>query len=181
MKIIYTVLACLFFVAISNSQERFLTKNGTISFFSTSPMENIEAKNNQVLSIVDAANGQMAISILMKSFMFEKALMQEHFNENYVESDRYPKATFKGDLLNFDAIGDSKTKTQVKGNLTIHGKTKEITIEATTLKTADSILMTGEFFVELADFGIEIPAVVKNNIAKKIKVNFNFNHKPYKK
>lgn len=181
MKTIYTLIAFFLFVGISNSQQRFLTKNGTVSFFSSSPMEDIEAENNQVLSIVDATNGQMAISILMKSFLFEKALMQEHFNENYVESDKFPKATFKGDIINFDAISTSEKKIEVKGKLTIHGITKEVTIHATAKKTKDTIVMNGDFMVNLADFGIEIPAVVKNNIAKEIKVSFNFTHKPYQK
>ncbi|MGY8939647.1 MAG: YceI family protein, partial [Flavobacteriales bacterium] len=96
MKIIFTLFLFLFVAFFANGQERFLTKTGTISFFSKSPMENIEAENSQVLSIVDADSGQMAIAILMQSFLFEKALMQEHFNENYVESEIYPKATFKG-------------------------------------------------------------------------------------
>ncbi|MEE9407953.1 MAG: YceI family protein [Polaribacter sp.] len=181
MKNIYTVFICLFLVSFTNMQGKFLTKKGTITFFSESPMENIEAKNSQVLSIVNTSNGQMAISILMKSFMFEKALMQEHFNENYVESDKYPKAIFKGNILDFDKITDSETKVKVKGKLTIHGKTKEITIEATAKRTKDAIVMLGEFFVDLADFGVEIPSVVKDNIAKKIKVNFNFYHQLYKK
>ena len=103
MKLIITIFCCFLFVAISNSQERYLTKNGAINFFSKTVLEDITADNNQVLSIVDATNGKMAISILMKSFLFKKALMQEHFNENYVESDKYPKATFTGTILNFDA------------------------------------------------------------------------------
>lgn len=181
IKTIYILFTCLFLTTFTNGQDKFLTKSGSISFFSKMSIENIEAKNNQVLSIVDAANGQMAIAILMKSFLFEKALMQEHFNENYVESDKYPKATFKGTILDFDAIKTSEIKTAIKGNLTIHGKTKEITINAIAKKTAEAIIMTGNFEIDLADFGIEIPSVVKNNIAKKIKVSFNFNHKPYKK
>ena len=181
MKTIYALLICLFLASFTNAQDRYLTKKGTITFFSESPMENIEATNNQVLSIVDVSNGQMAISILMKSFLFEKALMQEHFNENYVESDKYPKATFKGSILDFENISTSKTKIKVKGNLTIHGKTKEITIEAMTAKKDDVLKMTGEFFINLVDFDIEIPSVVKDNIAKSIKVSFNFNHEIYKK
>ena len=181
MKNLYTVSLCLFLVSIMNGQDRFLTKNGSISFFSETPIENIEAKNSQVLSIVDAANGQMAISILMKSFMFEKALMQEHFNENYVESDKYPKAIFKGNILDFDKITASETKVQVKGKITIHGKTKEITIKAIAQKTAEAILMTGDFYLTLVDFGIAIPSVVKNSISEKIKVNFSLNHTPYNK
>lgn len=180
MKTLYTLCIALFLVTLTNAQERYLTKNGEITFFSKSPLENIEAKNSQVLSIVDASKKQMAISILMKSFMFEKALMQEHFNENYVESDKYPKATFRGEILDFDAISSTETTVKVKGKLTIHGKTKDMVIEAQTVKKDEVITMTGDFFINLSDFGVEIPAVVKKNIAEKIKVSFNFNHQPYK-
>ena len=138
MKILSTFFVCLFLVSFTNGQERFLTKKGMISFFSETPIENIEAQNNQVLSIVDATSGKMAIAILMKSFMFKKALMQEHFNENYVESDKYPKATFKGDILNFDAVSETASLLKVKGILTIHGVSKEIMIEANFTKISTS-------------------------------------------
>ena len=181
MKSIITIICCFLFVAIANSQERYLTKNGTINFYSKTPLEDITADNDQVLSIVDASSGKMAISILMKSFMFKKALMQEHFNENYVESDKYPKATFKGSILNFNAITEIPTKAQVKGIITIHGVSKEIMIDANFTKTTNAILVDGKFMINLADFEVEIPAVVAKNISKKIKVTFNFNHTPYKK
>ena len=180
MKTIYTVLIFLFVINISKAQDRFLTKNGSVTFFSSAPMEDIKADNNQVLSIVDTSSGKMAISILMKSFLFEKALMQEHFNENYVESDKFPKATFKGTILNFDDI-ESNTKVNVKGTITIHGKSKEIVIPANISKTEDAILVKGEFNLLVADFDIKIPKVVAKNIAKEIKVTFEFNHKPYSK
>jgi len=181
MKSIITIFCCFLFVAISNSQERYLTKSGTINFFSKTLLEDITADNNQVLSIVDATNGKMAISILMKSFLFKKALMQEHFNENYVESDKYPKATFTGTILNFNAVTEAKSAVNVKGVLTIHGVSKEIMIDANMVKTKEAVLVDGEFMISLADFEVEIPAVVAKSIAKNIKVSFNFNHTPYKK
>ncbi|KGL64148.1 YceI family protein [Polaribacter sp. Hel1_85] len=181
MKTIYTILICFLLANATNAQERYLTKNGAVTFFSSAPMEDIKADNNQVLSIVDASSGKMAIAILMKSFMFKKALMQEHFNENYVESDKFPKATFKGDILNFDTIKDSETKVEVKGTMTIHGKSKEIVIPANITRNEDNILVKGEFNLLVADYDIEIPGAVAKNIAKKIKVTFKFNHKPYKK
>lgn len=181
MKTILTILCCFLFVTTSNSQGKYLTKSGAINFYSKAPMEDITADNNQVLSIIDASKGKMAISILMKSFLFDKALMQEHFNENYVESDKYPKATFKGDILNFDAINETVSKQQVKGMLTMHGVSKEVTIDANFIKTKEAIIVNGNFIIEVDDFNIKIPGVVAKNIAKKIKVSFNFDHKPYKK
>ena len=181
MKTIITFICCFLFVAVSISQERYLTKNGAINFYSKAPMEDITADNNQVLSIVDASKGKMAISILMKSFMFKKALMQEHFNENYVESDKFPKATFKGSILGFDDIKETATNTQVKGVLSLHGVKKEVIINANFKKIKDAILVDGDFIIEVDNFNIKIPAVVAKNIAKKIKVSFKFNHTTYKK
>lgn len=183
MKYFYTLIVCFLLVNTANTQDKFLTKSGKITFFSEATMENIEADNNQVLSIVDSKDGAMAISILMKSFLFEKALMQEHFNENYVESDKYPKATFKGKIEDFETAYTASTKTEVtvKGVLTIHGKSKEVSIPASFLKSENSIAMSGKFFVTLSDFDVKIPAVVAKNIAEKIKVSFEFNHSLYKK
>jgi hypothetical protein len=183
MKYFYTLIICFLLINTANTQEKFLTKSGKITFFSEATMENIEAENNQVLSIVDSKDGGMAIAILMKSFLFEKALMQEHFNENYVESDKYPKATFKGKIEDFVTAynSTSKIEVKVKGTLTIHGKSKEVTIPATFLKTDNTVEMIGEFYVTLSDFDVKIPAVVAKNIAKKIKVSFDFNHSVYKK
>lgn len=181
MKIIITFFCCFLFIGVGKSQERYLTKNGAINFYSKMPLEDITADNNQVLSIIDVADGKMAISILMKSFMFKKALMQEHFNENYVASDTYPKATFKGSIINFNDLNQTTTKAKVKGILTLHGVSKEIVIDANITKTNEAILVVGDFMIALADFNIQIPAVVAKNIAKEIKVSFNFNHTPYKK
>lgn len=179
MKIILTLISCFLWVSITQSQGKYLTKNGAITFFSKAPMEDITADNNQVLSIIDTNNSKMAISILMKSFLFKKALMQEHFNENYVESDKYPKATFKGEILEFNSVNNVLSTKQVKGVLTIHGVSKEINIDANFIKQNNAILVSGDFMINLEDFKIKIPAIVAKNIAKKIKVTFNFNHKPY--
>ena len=181
MKTLYTLIICLLVVNITNAQERYLTKNGEVTFFSSAPMEDIKADNNQVLSIIDAATEEIAIVILMKSFMFDKALMQEHFNENYVESDKYPKATFKGKILNFNSLKESETKLDIKGVISIHGKTKEIIVSANATKSEDTIQLQGEFNLKVADFDIKIPSVVAKNIAKEIKVSFQFNYKPYQK
>lgn len=182
MKYLYTLLFCFTIAITANSQEKYLTKSGKITFFSKATMENIEAENNQVLSIIDSKTGEMAIAILMKSFLFEKALMQEHFNENYVESDKYPKATFKGTIENFENAYkiDTTSKVNVTGTLTIHGKSKKVTIPATFLKTEKGIEMVGEFYITLSDFDVKIPSVVAKNIAEKIKISFDFNHSIYK-
>lgn len=161
------------------SQGKYITKDGYISFFSHSLVEDIKADNKQVLSIIDSETGEIAIQLLMRSFLFKKALMQQHFNESYVESHKYPKATFKGFILNFKELEDTDD-TEIKGTITIHGIEKEISIIARINSNQKVIKISGDFMVEVADFNIKIPAVVRNNIAKIIKVDFNLEHKPYK-
>lgn len=162
------------------SQERYLTKEGYISFFSHSLAEDIKADNYQVLSVIDKKTGEIAIQLLMKSFMFKKALMQEHFNQSYVESHKYPKAIFKGYIINFNELDSQNDTVEIKGILSIHGKEKEISIVAKVEVLKDQINLSGHFMVEVADFNINIPIVVRNNIAKTIKVTFDLRHKPYK-
>ncbi len=179
MKSIYILLSCFLLSTFIHGQEKFLTKQGYTSFFSSSPVEDIKADNHQVLSIIDTSTGGIAISILMKSFMFEKSLMQEHFNENYVESDQYPKATFKGHISDFEAIKEYEKEVLIKGDITIHGITKTIETKAIIIRSDQSISLKGSFPVKVADFGIKIPSVVVNNIAEVVDVTFEFDHKPY--
>lgn len=181
MKYLLTFYCFLLFLGAANSQERYLTKNGKISFFSEAALENISAENKQVLSIIDVSNGNIAISILMKSFLFEKALMQEHFNENYVESDKYPKAIFKGKIADIELITNESKKFEIKGIITIHGESKEIIIEAAILKVNENLVVSGSFTINLDDFKVKIPAVVAKNIAKEIKISFDLKHEPFKK
>ena len=178
MKYILSVLVCFLLINNLKAQDRYLTKQGTISFFSHSPVEDIEAVNNQVLSIVDIETGDVAISVLMKSFMFEKSLMQEHFNENYVESDKFPKAKFKGKIIDFENL-ENKNKVSIQGDLTIHGITKEVKVDANIEIDNDNLVLNGVFTVLVADYQIKIPSVVKNNIAKTIEITFSLNHKKY--
>ncbi|MGI9549906.1 MAG: YceI family protein [Aurantibacter sp.] len=150
-----------------------------MSFFSHSIVEDIKADNNQVLSIIDTTTHKVAIQLLMRSFMFEKALMQEHFNENYVESYKYPKATFSGEIRNFESLDAENTETEIVGKLTVHGETKDISAKVNVKLEGDEIVLEGDFKVEVADFNIKIPAIVRNNIAKTILVTFELHHKPY--
>ena len=163
------------------SQDRYLTKEGYISFFSHSLVEDIKADNYQVLSVIDKKTGEIAIQLLMRSFMFKKALMQQHFNESYIESYKYPKATFKGYIINFNEIDSQNPDVEIKGILSIHGKEKEIETSANIEILNDQINLSGHFTVEVVDFDINIPIVVRNNIAKTIKVTFDLQHIPYNK
>jgi len=180
MKIIYTIIFVLLAVNQAKAQDKFFTKTGYVSFYSHSLVEDIKADNNQSLSIIDTKTGKIAINILMRSFMFKKALMQEHFNENYIESHKYPKAAFSGIINNYEDLDDEITETEITGTLKIHGKEKEITTRATIYIKENEIKLSGNFNVEVADFDIKIPSIVSKNIAKTIKISFELSHKPYK-
>lgn len=163
-----------------SAQERFATRNGHIHFFSGTSVENIEADNHKVTSVLDATTGALEFAALIKAFEFEKALMQEHFNENYMESNTYPKANFKGKVSGFSADDAKKPGTytvDVTGDLTIHGVTKPLSTKATmTVEAAGTIKAKSEFSVKPEDHGIAIPGVVRKNIAEQIKVTVDLSY-----
>ncbi len=169
----------LFFTFLTNScfaQARLYTKAGNISFFSKTAIENIQAYNNKVLSVWEIASGKIEFAVLMKGFEFEKALMQEHFNEDYVESDKYPKATFKGIVENSNTISFSSDKAytvKVNGALTLHGITKQISILATIKVNKGAVSASSNFSLLLSDYNIKIPSLVADNINKKIDITIN--------
>lgn len=153
--------------------QKYLTREGYIRFFSSTPMEDIEATTNQASSVLDAATGEIVFQVLMNSFTFEKALMQEHFNENYVESEKFPKAMFKGKVNGLESIDLAKDGThevEISGEFTVHGVAKERTVKATLSVADGEILIESKFDVVPEDHDIEIPSVVRGNIAKNIEV-----------
>lgn len=156
--------------------QKVFTKNGSVSFFSKSPLENISAKNNQVMSVLNISTGDMQFSVIVKNFHFEKSLMEEHFNENYLESDKYPKSIFKGnitDLSNINLTKDGTYNVVVKGDLTLHGVTKNISAPGLIIVKNGLISTTSTFKVTLADYAISIPKLVKDNIAETIEISVN--------
>ncbi len=153
--------------------QKFMTRNGHISFFSKTPLENIEAHNRQVNSALDLANADFVFRLLMKSFIFEKALMQEHFNENYVESDKFPNASFSGKVLNMSEIDFTKKgsyKAVVEGDLTIHGVTKKVKESGVFEIEEGEIRGKCTFTIQLKDYDVKIPKTVANNIAETIEI-----------
>jgi len=161
--------------------QKLLTRTGHTWFESHTPLEDIKAHNHQTLSVLNLENGELAVSILIKGFQFEKALMQEHFNEKYMESDAYPKATFSGTISNFADIPtdkDGSYEVQATGTLTIHGVSKEIEALGTLKVVGANLTIDAEFEVEVADYDIKIPAVVRDNIAKTITIFTQIAYEP---
>ena len=180
------VLICLATVMAFTSiqAQKYFTREGKITFHSDAPVEKIEATNNSGTSVIDLESSRMEFAVLIKAFQFEKALMQEHFNENYMESSKYPKATFKGKIANMGAINFSKDGTyeaNITGDLTIHGVTKPIETKGQFEVKGGKISGHSTFVVAVADYNIEIPNVVKDNIAKEVKIEVDCDYQEFKK
>jgi polyisoprenoid-binding protein YceI len=173
------IIICSFLIfALASEGQKFVTKNGHIRFYSETPVETIEAHNRQVSSALDIATGDFVFKVLIKSFEFEKALMQEHFNENYLESDKYPDATFTGRITNLSSMDLTKDGTynaEIEGLLKIHNETRKVN-EKGTFRVADGKI-TGKsvFVIHIADYNIRIPKTVINNIAEDIEVTVDVN------
>lgn len=153
--------------------QNYVTRTGYIRFYSEAPLENIEAVNRQVNSALNVSNGDFVFRVLMRSFNFEKALMQEHFNENYVESHKYPNASFQGKIANFDEIDLTVPGTYdviVEGDLTIKDATNKISEAGTLVVKPDEIAGKSVFTIKLADYNISIPSAVSRNIAEEIEI-----------
>lgn len=156
--------------------QKIYTKNGHISFFSKTSLEDIKADNNQVMSVLNTQTGELQFSVIIKSFHFEKALMEEHFNENYMESDKYPKSTFKGTIADISKViftTDGTYNVTVSGDLTIHGVTNKVSTKGTITVKGGKATGTSTFTVALADYKITVPKVVEANISKTIEIKVN--------
>ena len=168
-------MICLFIGNLIFSQKK-ITRDGQIKFEASVPaFEPVAAENNTVSAVLDMSNGEFAALALIKAFKFKIPLMEEHFNENYIESSKYPKATFKGKILNFDASKlTSSDKYDLEGDLTIHGVTKKIKTKISLVSNNGKINMTSNFTVKAKDFEIIIPSVVKSKVSDNVAVTVNF-------
>ena len=185
MKGIFLLIAIFSLsITIVSGQGKYFTKSGKIDFFSTTPVEDIKALNKSVSAVLDVNTGNIQFSILMKGFQFKKGLMQEHFNDSYVESDKFPNSEFKGQIINNNEINYSKNgnnTAKVKGMLTIHGVTNEIETTGTLSVKDGKINLNAVFHLLVADYKISVPALVRDNIAKKIKITVDCHLEPLPK
>lgn len=183
MKSKYFITTLSLLLSFSVFGQRYITKTGHIWFHSDAPLETIEAHNNQVNAAMDIKSGAIVFKVLMKSFVFEKALMQEHFNENYVESTKYPSATFQGKITNIDQINLTKPGTydaEISGELTIHNVTNKITEKGTFEVTPELIHGKSKFSIHIADYNISIPEVVAGKIAEVVDIYVDIQMKELK-
>ncbi len=164
------------------AQTIFIEKSGTVTFYSEAPLENIEAVHSGVNAILNTQTNELAFIVTIRGFKFAKELMQEHFNEKYLESDKYPKATYKCTILdsvNWGIPGNYEVSS--KGILNIHGVDKEITEKGTFTLTGNKINLKSEFKIAIADYNISIPKLLFQNIADTVLVKLDCNFEPFKK
>ncbi|WP_154640189.1 YceI family protein [Lewinella sp. W8] len=172
------LVAVLLCTGVLSAQNPLITREGTTSFFSHAPLEDIEAVNDKTTAAIDFVKGDVVVKMLIKHFTFKNALMQEHFNENYMESEKFPAAIFKGKILTDEAIDLSQDGTysvRVKGGLTIHGVEQAAEATAMITVTDGQVTAKTEFIARPADYDIEIPTVVVRNIAEEIQVTTTLN------
>jgi len=170
------LLVAFFLTAALASGQKFMTKNGTIKFFSDTPMEKIAGSNHQVNSALDFSTGNFVFKVLIRGFEFEKALMQEHFNENYMESEKFPNSTFSGKVVNIKDVTLSKPGTYnvvVEGDLSMHGVTNKVKVNGTLEVKGSGIVGKATFNVNPKDYSITIPKAVIKNISESIQVDVN--------
>lgn len=159
-----------------NAQNRYFTKTGSIIFDADGPLDDVEKIHGQsklATCVVDATTGQMEWAVPIKSFKFENSLMEEHFNENYLESEKFPKATFKGTIQHPESVkwaSDGSYPVKVQGKLTVHGVTKDISTSGIIVVKGSQIQANATLKVALEDHHIKIPSVVGFKIAKEASV-----------
>lgn len=174
----YFLFIAMMLTGFKMKQEgQYIARQGQITFFSYTPVENIEARNNQVLSLVDLSKNEIAVSMLMRAFVFPKSLMREHFNESYIESDLYPKATFEGYIQDYDPDLEIQTRI-IKGDFTLRGISKEIEVMTEIERSGSELIFSGTFELLVEDFEINIPRLLARNIAESIEIKFNFEYEP---
>jgi hypothetical protein len=174
------LLSSLFFACSLTviAQQRYVAEKSMISFFSDGAIEDISAVNEKVTSIFDVVNGEVAYLLSIKDFQFPNKLMQVHFNEKYLESEKYPKSSFQGKIIGFNATGTGRQSVKATGKLTLHGVTKDVEVPGTVEVAGNRLVVIAKFMIKLLDYDIKIPQVVYQNIAQQVEVTIDLTYRP---
>lgn len=174
----FLLAVSLTFLATEVMSQKYVVDKSNVVFFSDAAIEDITANNKKSSGIFSIETSEIVFSIPITEFQFAKSLMQEHFNEKYMESDKFPKSTFKGKVTGFDPKGADTQQATATGQLFIHGVTQDVTIPGTIQKVKDKLQFKTKFIVKLADYKIEIPQLLWQNIAEQVEVTADFTFKP---
>jgi hypothetical protein len=172
------LISLFFFYTTLVFAQKFSTDKGTISFFSDAAIEDIAAENTMVGSLFNATSGELVYIVKIKDFVFHKALMREHFNEKYMETEKFPKSLFHGKLTGYNPTAKGEQKVSASGKLTLHGVTRDVDVPGTLTFEGGKATMKAKFMVKLNDYNIKIPKLVWQNIAEEVEVKIDFVYKP---
>lgn len=164
-------------ISFGAQSQKLVLEKSRIVFFSDAPIEDILAENVKTTGLFNPLTGDIAFSVPVRGFQFEKSLMQEHFNEKYMESDKYPKATFQGTITGLDAGTTTAQQVTAKGELTIHGVMKVVEIPGVVERRGDEWILKTKFIVKLSDHNIRIPRLIFQHIAEQVEVTADFTFK----
>lgn len=174
----YYLILILLISHLSGWSQKYLSSESHIRFFSEAPLENIEAENVEARSVFDASTGDLVFSIPIESFDFEKKLMEEHFNENYLETEKYPKSTFKAKIVDWNKK-EGLQEVTVEGTLSLHGIDKTISVTGNIDFSQQEVKIESTFVIQLKDYKIKIPKAVFYNIAEEVEVTVKFTYDPH--
>ena len=172
-----TFLLFLSVIYGSFAQERLITNIGIITFEASIPFfEEVKGTTDKAICILEPRTSKLTCVVIIKGFQFKRQLMKTHFNENYIESDKHSKATFKGKIEKFDlkSVREEPLEYLIKGKIEIHGVTKNIVVKAKIKKVTDGVELTSDFNLNTDDFSIEIPFIVSNKISKNVNTKLKF-------
>ncbi len=172
MKRLILFLFLLTYSGVAVAQQ-IRSATGYVRFFSSAPIEDITATNEKAVGMFDPGNAQVAFLVPISEFVFRKSLMRQHFNENYMETDRFPEATFVGKVSGYKP-GEGMGQAQAIGELQIHGVTRQVSLPGTIRQEGNKLTMESVFKVRLEDYGIEIPSILFQNIAEVVEVTVKF-------
>jgi polyisoprenoid-binding protein YceI len=178
MKFRFGFTALLLLMIQSLQGQTYVSEKSTVGFFSQAAIEDIKAQNTKGSALFNSSTGEIAFMIPISEFQFAKSLMKEHFNEKYLESDRYPRATFQGKVEGFDPGSSGEQQVTTTGKLTIHGVTNEVSIPGTITGGENKLTLRSRFVIRLADYKIAIPQLLWQNIAEQVEVTINYVMKP---
>jgi hypothetical protein len=178
LRLLLVLVVWLAAITPGQSQQRFFAEKSTVTFFSDGVIEDISATNTKVTSIYDITKGDIAYLISIKDFQFVNKLMQVHFNEKYMESEKYPKSSFQGRVTGFDAAKEGLQSVKAIGKITIHGVTRDIEIPGTAEMKGNQVFVKAKFMVRLMDYNIRVPQIVWQNIAQQVEVTVDFSYRP---
>ncbi len=166
-------------MTLTSLAQKYTVEKSMVVFFSDASIEDITAKNSKSSSIFNVETGEIAFSIPIQEFEFAKSLMKEHFNEKYMDTEKFPKSTFQGKITGYDATKTGSQPATATGKLTIHGVTKDVEIPGTLEISPEKVLMHSKFIVKLDDYGVKRPQLLWKNIAEQVEVTVDFTYKPH--